>query len=100
MNFGFRLGSCIFSRSRAMWLMTVLLLSMYRSPNTASNSSSLETTRPRFRQRYQRMENYRGVRASSSPNSTHLWVALEIWSHRKSYSVTSWGGTSPVLYRV
>ena len=40
MNLGFRLGSCIFSRSRAMWAMTVLLLSRYFSPHTASNSSS------------------------------------------------------------
>ena len=29
-----------------------------------------------------------------------MWVVLEIWSPRKSYSVTSWGGVSPVLYRV
>ena len=47
MNFGFRLGSCIFSRSRAMWLITVLLLSKYRSPHTASKRDSLDTTCPR-----------------------------------------------------
>ena len=101
MNFGFRLGSCIFSRRRAMWLMTVLLLSMYFSPHTASNSSSLGTTCPRCSQRYQRMANSSGVSASSSPKRTHLCVVLEICSPRKSCSAVSLGSAaSPVLYRV
>ena len=49
-----------------------MLLSINASPQTCSNSSSLDTTFPRCSHRYQRMENSKGVRASSSPNRTHL----------------------------
>ena len=93
MNLGLRLFSCIFSRRRAMWLMTVLLLSRYFSPHAASKSSSLDTTWPWRLHRCQRMENSSGVRESSSPKRKHLWLVLELCRPRMSYS---WG-TSALL---
>ncbi len=95
MNFGFRSGLFIFSRSRAMCAMTVLLLfCRYFSFHTASNSSSDGTTRPCREQRYQRIENSIGVSASSRPKSVHLWLSRLMMRPRMSYSAASSGAAA------
>ena len=74
MNLGFLAGSPLFSRSRPMWAMTVLLFCRNFSPHTASNNSSEETTIPCRWQRYQRMENSIGVSCNSLSNREQFRV--------------------------
>ena len=98
MNFGRRAGSCSFSRSRPICAITVLLLlSRYFSPQTASNSSSEDTTRPLFSHRYHKIENSIGVRLTGLPYSVHLWLSLLMISPRTSYSAAGPSGASPRL---
>ena len=76
MNFGFRLGSFIFSRKRAMCAMTVLFPSMYFSFQTASNNSSEEDDFPTvLTESYQRMLNSMGVTGEVSPLRVHWWLS-------------------------
>ena len=96
-NLGFLAGSLSFSRSLAICAMTVLLLSRYLSPHTASNSSSDDTTFPRRSHRYHKIENSIGVNDNSFPLKVHRWLSFSICRLRISYSSVCLFSTTPVL---
>ena len=93
---GCRLFSCNFSRRRAIWLMTVLLLSRYFRPRPLQTAPRWRSPGPVFAQIPQQGK-LPGVRLISCPNKGTPVAAFADLQPRMSYC-SGCSGRGPVLY--